>query len=161
MTTVAFAYQWPVDRLIKALKYQGRLADGALLGALLAEALVRNGAPAPDRLIPVPLHPRKLRRRGFNQAGELANALARHLGFPVDTGLLRRIRQTESQAGLSAAARHRNLRGAFRCDRAPGPDRVALIDDVITTGSTVRAAAACLRRAGVARVDVWAVARAF
>lgn len=160
MTTVAFAYQWPVDSLIKALKYDGRLADGALLGALLAERLAFARAPLPDRLVPIPLHPRKLRHRGFNQAGELACALGRTFGIPVDTGFLHRRRNTESQAGLSAPARRRNLQGAFHCDRSGCPDRVALIDDVITTGSTARAAAACLRRAGVARVDVWAVARA-
>lgn len=159
VTMAAFVYGWPVDDLVKSLKYQGRLADGALLGALLARSLVQRRAPAPDCLVPVPLHPSRLRRRGFNQAQELARTLSRALGVAVAPGLLRRRRPTDSQAGLSAAARRNNLRGAFSA-QGRVPPYLALVDDVVTTTSTVRAAAACLRRAGAARVDVWAVARA-
>lgn len=159
-TTVAFRYAWPVDSLVKSLKYQGRLADGALLGTLLARRLTAEGAPVPECLVPVPLHPAKTRQRGFNQAREIARALRRELGRDLAPGLLERVRRTESQAGLSAPGRRRNLQGAFHVRGRHPPRYVALIDDVVTTASTVRAAAACLRRAGVARVDVWAVARA-
>ncbi|MBA1146746.1 ComF family protein [Ectothiorhodospiraceae bacterium WFHF3C12] len=159
-TTVAFRYAWPVDTLVKRLKYEGRLADGALLGSLLAERLIAEGVPAPEWIVPVPLHPARLRQRGFNQAREVARALRRELGPDIAPGMLRRIRRTDSQAGLSAPGRRRNLRGAFQCNAKDTPRYVALVDDVVTTASTIRAAAACLRRAGVARVDVWAVARA-
>ena len=108
----------------------------------------------------MPLHPARLRQRGFNQAREVARALRRELGPDIAPGMLRRIRRTDSQAGLSAPGRRRNLRGAFQCNAKDPPRYVALVDDVVTTASTIRAAAACLRRAGVARVDVWAVARA-
>lgn len=159
-TYAAFRYEWPVDTLIKGLKYRGRLADGRLLGQLLAQHLASRNAPRPETVVPLPLHDRRLRRRGFNQAGEIARQLAADLGLPVRYDLLVRRRETAPQPGLSAAARRRNLQGAFACRPRSGLRHVALVDDVVTTTATVTAAAACLRRAGVERVDVWAVARA-
>jgi ComF family protein len=136
-------------------------AAEATVRALLREAAARAPGPLPQLLVPVPLHPRRLRRRGFNPAAELARGLARSLDLPWDATALRRLRDTASQTGLDRAGRRRNVRGAFAA--RPGwraPARVWLVDDVVTTGSTLRAAAAALRRAGARRVSAVCVARA-
>ncbi|MGB2788995.1 MAG: ComF family protein, partial [Dokdonella sp.] len=115
----------------------------------------------PAALLCVPLHESRLRERGYNQALELAKPLARALHWPRHPHALRRIRSTQAQSGLDARARRRNLRGAFEVDPAQTlPTHVALLDDVMTTGSTLRECARVLRKAGVQRVDVWALARA-
>jgi ComF family protein len=112
----------------------------------------------------VPLHPARLRSRGYDQALELARPLARALSLPLRTDLLRRVRATEAQSSLHAAERLRNLEGAFAgsegARRRALPAHVALVDDVMTTGATLHAAADALLHAGVARVDAWACARA-
>lgn len=154
-----FLYQPPVDALLRRLKFHADLAAGRLLAALAAPALA--AAPRPGALLPLPLHRRRLRQRGYDQALELARPLGRALGLPVlDTRLLRQ-RHTAPQSELGARARQANLRGAFAL--APGPPlpaHVALLDDVMTTGATLAEAARVLRRAGVARVDAWVLARA-
>jgi ComF family protein len=125
----------------------------------LAHALARR-APStpPDRVIPVPLHPARLRVRGFNPAGGLARALARERGLPCSPTALRRVRATRSQTGLGRASRARNLRGAFAAT-GPAPPRVWLVDDVVTTGATLEAAARALRRAGARSVVALCAAR--
>lgn len=152
----AYLYDYPLDYLIKALKYQGRLSVARLLGEVLAETLADE--PRPDCIIPIPLHPSRLRQRGFNQSVELARPVARRLGVPVVVDCLRRLRPTLPQVGQDARERRANLRGAFGVHGAP-PPRVALLDDVVTTGSTVDEAARTLRAAGVEEIWVWAVAR--
>lgn len=128
----------------------------------MIEALAeRPPAALPERLICVPLHPQRLRERGYNQALELAKPLARALRIPLDADALIRLRHTSAQTGLDAKARRRNLHAAFAvADPARLPAHVAVIDDVMTTGTTLRECARVLRQAGVARVDVWALARA-
>jgi ComF family protein len=114
----------------------------------------------PEALIVVPLHDARLRERGYNQALELAQPLSRALRLNL-CDVLMRTRQTTAQTGLDAVQRRRNLRGAFAVREGVAlPPHVALFDDVMTTGSTLRECARVLRRAGVARVDVWALARA-
>lgn len=153
-----YAYAFPVDRLVQGFKYGGRLDHGRLLGRLLARALL--GRPdRPSLLVPVPLHPRRLRARGFDQAVELARTLGRRLGLPVAEGLCLRVTDTPPLWPLDAAARRRVLGGAFRLARAPGVDRVALVDDVLTSGATAGALARVLKAAGVAWVEIWAPAR--
>ena len=154
----ACLYAAPLDRLLPRFKFHEDLAAGRLLAQLMAQACA--GLPRPDALVPVPLHRARLRRRGYDQALELARPLARTLGLPLHAGLLRRARATAAQSELDAAARRRNLRGAFDVARAgPMPGHVVLVDDVMTTGATLHAAAVALRRAGVARVEAWVCAR--
>lgn len=157
-TAAVFVYRAPLDRLLPRAKFHGDLASARLLAALMAPALAT--APRPQALVPVPLHGARLRRRGYDQALELARPLARALTLPLRDDLLHRVRATTAQSRLDAGARRRNLRGAFavRADLAL-PSHVALVDDVMTTGATAQAAALALRRAGVARVDVWVCAR--
>jgi len=156
----AFRYADPVDRLVHGLKFSGRLSHARLLGELLAERIAADGAVLPAALVPVPLHPRRLRERGFNQALELARPLARRFGLPLRHAVVRRIRDTAAQSGLAQRARRGNVRGAFSVSAVLPEDDVAIVDDVVTTGATVDALAVALRRAGARRVTVWCVARA-
>ncbi|MBO9716367.1 MAG: ComF family protein [Pseudoxanthomonas sp.] len=153
----AFAYAAPLDRLLPRYKFHQDLAAGHLLAQLMAHALA--GCERPQGLVPVPLHRARLRQRGYDQALELARPLASTLRLPLHVDLLQRVRATPAQSQLDATARRRNLRGAFGVTGRPLPAHVALVDDVMTTGATLHAAAAALRRAGVARVDAWVCAR--
>jgi ComF family protein len=113
----------------------------------------------PQLLVPVPLHARRLRERGYNQAAELARFAARRLGLRCEVTALQRVRATREQSGLGHAARVANTHQAFAARISLAGLRVALIDDVITTGSTAAAAATALRAAGAAGVELWVVAR--
>ena len=156
---VPFRYQPPVDFLIRELKFSGRLTHARWLGERFAAALAERDAPPPDCIIPVPLHPRRLRERGFNQALELARGAARHLRIPLLPAGLRRVRHTPPQTRLDARQRQTNPLGAFVPGAPlPGP-RVALMDDVVTTASTVAECARILRASGAADIEVWAIAR--
>ncbi len=153
-TIAAWRYAYPVDRLVHALKFHGRLA----LAALFAEALAARVARA-DVVVAMPLHPARLAERGFNQAAEIARRLARLKRSTLLCGGARRIRHTLPQAGLALPARQRNVRGAFACDRSLAGARVAVVDDVMTTGATLDELAKVLKGAGAARVENWVVAR--
>lgn len=153
----AGVYAGPLAAAVRALKYRGRRGLARPLAELLAAGPLKP-IPAPELVVPIPLHPDRERSRGYNQAALLGKELARLLGVPCEPRGLVRTRPTASQVGLSAAARRENVRGAFRC---PRPDlvqgrRVWLVDDVITTGATAAEAAQTLRRAGARQV--WAVA---
>jgi len=153
----AFLYRWPVDDLLRRLKFHQDLAAGRLLSGLMVRRLAAMPGPAGSVVVPVPLHPRRLRQRGHDQAAELARPLARALGLPCRRLLRRRV-ATAPQSELDAAARRRNVRNAFECV-VPAPEHVVLVDDVMTTGATLRAAAAALRRAGARRVEARVCAR--
>jgi ComF family protein len=150
-----------VDHFIRALKFHQQLGLARLLGEQLARRLVPE-TPRPDLIIPVPLHGARLHERGYNQALEIARPVARALGVPLDFRSLVRVRATAPQTGMTVAARRKNLRGAFalRDDAAVRNLRVALVDDVMTTGSTVQAAAQCLCASGAREVEIWVIARA-
>ncbi len=153
-----FAYQPPVDHLLQALKFNGRLEMARLLGELMGHWLEEVIDSRPDVLIPVPLHAGRLRERGFNQAVELARPIARHLGLSIDNHCSRRIKTTAPQSDLSRKQRIRNVKGAFEALK-PVSGHVAVIDDVMTTGSTAHEFAKTLIRAGATSVDVWVCAR--
>ena len=157
-TRAVFVYGFPLDRLVPRFKFHRDLAAGRLMADLMAGALM--SAPRPDALVPVPLHARRIRQRGYDQALELAKPLARALSLPLLDDVLHRHKTTTAQSRLDADARQRNLRDAFAV--APGaklPAHVVLLDDVMTTGATLHAAARALRKAGVRRVDAWICAR--
>lgn len=151
-----FRYAAPLDTLLLQLKFGRAVHLARLFAALLAER-VRAETP-PDCLLPVPLHPGRQRERGFNQAIEIARPLAGQLGCRLDLNTCIRTRATPAQSRLSAHARRRNLRGAFTLTRAPAR-HVVLLDDVMTTGSTLNELATLLRRGGAERIDVWVCAR--
>ncbi len=156
----ALRYAYPVDHMVQRLKYSGAVAYGRVLGELLADRLGVHRAPLPDCIIPMPLAQQRFRERGYNQAIEIAAVLERRLPVRVRTDLVERIRHTHEQAELDRQQRRRNLRGAFAmCGELPG-GHVAIVDDVVTTGSTANELARVLKRAGARRVEVWAVARA-
>lgn len=155
-----YRYEFPLVELIHRLKYGGQVAISRILGTLLARRIAERGRPAVDALVPVPLHAAREARRGYNQAGEIARFAAEILSLPVARDLAMRVRATEEQAALPAIVRRINVNGAFAARDRPMPAAVAIIDDVLTTGSTADALARELKRAGCRRVEVWAVARA-
>lgn len=157
-TRAPWLYAAPVDHLIKRMKLRGDLADARLLGLWLAEEL--TGTNEVEVIVPMPLHPQRIRSRGFNQAAELGRPLARRLALPLDHRLLDRTHATPSQTSVEARKRRGNVRGAFAADKAVRGRHVALLDDVMTTGSTAAEAARTLKRAGAASVSVWVAARA-
>jgi ComF family protein len=142
------------------LKFHGRLADARLLGELFLASLDPAVHPLPECLIPVPLHPVRLRERGFNQALELARPISQQLNLPLEPHIVQRRLHTRPQSELSGTTRRLNLRHAFHL-AAPVPYRhVALIDDVVTTASTLNELARVLRQTGVKTIQIWAIARA-
>ena len=146
--------------MITRLKFGHELMFARVLGTLLARSLQRSGQPLPECIIPIPLHRKRLLERGFNQSAEIARHVAPRLGMRVEPRLLQRQRDTCAQSGLDAATRAQNLAQAFGINRQrPVPRRVALIDDVLTTGSTAEAAASTLKSAGCERVELWSCAR--
>jgi len=159
----ALVYEYPVDRLIAMAKFQGRVDSANALGELLAVYLLGGLSTGeltlPDLILPVPLHPRRMAQRGFNQAAEIARPLARSLCIPIQSQACRRIRNTAEQTRIDAADRPKNTRDAFRAlDNVAGKN-IAVVDDVLTTGSTGQSVAIALRNAGAGQIQIWTVAR--
>ena len=156
----AFAYAFPLDRLLHAFKYGGRLAHADFFAESLGASVARRpaGVPWPDAVVAVPLAPSRQLARGFDQAAEIARRVARITGVTYVSGL-RRTRDTPAQAALPWKERAGNVRGAFAADPSLGGRRVAIVDDVMTTGATLASAAGEVLRAGALGVEVWAVAR--
>lgn len=148
-TIALFPYEAPIVTLITALKFRGELCCAEALGTELflkvTETTCKNNE-LPSALIPVPLHARRLRERGFNQSLEIAKPIARRLSIPIDTKSLLRSKHTIAQTGLSALARKRNVAQAFTATRDFRGRSIALIDDVITTGSTIAACCEALKK---------------
>jgi ComF family protein len=156
-----FRYAPPVDHLVQALKYQRRLALARVLGTLAARpAAVRALLAGVDAILPMPLHPARASARGFNQSLEIARWLCRALDLPLATQWLRRVRDTPPQVGLNASARRTNVAGAFVAAPAVAGRRIALLDDVLTSGASSAAAAAALCAGRCRSVHVLALARA-
>lgn len=154
-TIAPWRYEFPVDRLVLALKFGRRLALAAAFGAVLAD---RAAGRRVDALVPMPLGRARLAERGFNQALEIARHLAQSTGLALAPELARRVRDTVPQTDLPHDARAANVRGAFACDDVAGR-ALAVIDDVMTTGASLEELARTLKRAGAARVENWVVAR--
>ncbi len=157
----AVDYAPPWDALIVRFKYHGGVDLAAVLAQRLAQAVPADEAAAVDLVLPMPLAPRRLAERGYNQAWELARRVARLHGRPASATALQRWLEATPQAGLDRAARRRNLQGGFA---VPQPEAVAgrhlaLVDDVLTTGATVAEAAQALLGAGAASVQAWVLAR--
>lgn len=141
---------------MQRFKFQACPRAGTVLLALLTAAMLAEASTRPQALLAVPLHPGRARQRGFDQAGWLTRRLARRLAVPVIRA--RRRRDTPSQRGLGRRERRANLRAAFEVP-ARLPPRVALMDDVMTTGATLDALAGACRRAGAEQIEAWAIAR--
>jgi ComF family protein len=153
-----YVYAPPLYRQLHALKFNGARMLGRALGLLLAAELDRCAARA-DALIAVPLHPKRLRERGYNQAEEIARTLAAELDIPFRAAGIRRRKATTAQSTLGSAARSANVAHAFEVDRRYEGLRLAVVDDVITTGATVNAVAIALQSVAARSVVAWAVAR--
>lgn len=156
-TLATFAYTFPLDTLVKQCKY----AHATSLTAFFAERMAQRAAAGNtlDFLIPMPLHPARLAQRGYNQAAEIARRLSPRVGIPWLADACQRIRNTPSQAGLDLKTRQRNLRGAFTCNVDLSGKRIALIDDVMTSGSSLNELARVVRKAGAAEIQAWVLAR--
>jgi len=157
-------YGFPLDTLISRFKHNSQWPLGRLMAEMLGLNLryrFEEGLPKPDLLLPVPLAGRRLRERGFNQAGMLGRWLAKALSIECDERLLLRTRETPAQQHLDARARRRNLRQAFALasEASLAGRHVAVVDDVLTTGATAQAIAQLLRDAGACRIDVYCLAR--
>lgn len=158
----AFYYADPIAQLISDYKYRAKLNYGRVLGLQLAARIADQYSQQrlPDAVLPVPLHRSRLRKRGFNQSLELGKTVARQLRLPLANNHLVRCRATSSQKDLQLDDRQRNVRGAFAIrGNDPLPASVALLDDVVTSGSTVAELARLLKNNGVTEVHVWCVAR--
>ena len=165
-TVFAYRYNGPVAELIQQLKFTEALILSRLLAELIIDRLKTHHSDLsqPDALIPVPLHPKRLKQRGFNQSLEIARHIGKDLDIPVYKHLLIRTRATPKQSGLNRKARERNIKGAFRLspnrgNRELADKHIAIVDDVITTGSTIREVAKVLKRAGPVKITVIAVAK--
>lgn len=156
-TTAVFAYSFPLDKLIQNMKYGEQLA----LASAFAKKLVQRigTGDLPDCIVAMPLHPVKLRERGFNQSLLIARAAARELKLELQPNACRRVRDTPPQSALPWKERRQNVRNSFCCDLDLTGKRIALVDDVLTTGASLNALASAARKRGADEVAAWVVAR--
>lgn len=154
-------YQAPLNRFINRFKHHNGLIQGKLMAQLLAQEIRDDylDKALPEVIIPVPLYWRRFLWRGYNQSHELAKYLSKELSLPCDHRLLKRQRYTPSQQGLSREQRLRNLKGAFQVAREIPYQRIALLDDVVTTGSTASEISRLLLKNGATEIHLWALAR--
>lgn len=161
-TYALFDYEKPIVQVIKALKFQHQLSHAKALGDLLIERILYDWyreKPLPDLIIPMPLHPQRMCERGFNQAIEIARPIAKKLRLPLDFLSIKRVKNTAPQTFLKADLRRKNMENAFEMSGNFHGKTVAVVDDVITTGSTITAFCSVLRAHGFLRIDVWCCAR--
>ncbi len=162
-TVCAVDYGFPWDHLVAQFKFHSRPELATALAERMAAAVQQAGMAPPDLVLPMPLAPERLARRGYNQAWELARRVAYQLQLPANPDWLQRPLDAAPQSELGRAARQLNLRTAFMVEPRHRPGlsrrRVALVDDVMTTGATAREAATALLRAGTSEVLIWVLAR--
>lgn len=157
-TWAVWRYAYPLDTLVGALKYRGELGLAPFFADALAQCLAPH-AEQWDGLLPLPLHPQRLRTRGFNQSLEIGRHLARAINLPLLDGVCERIRETRPQTELPLEKRQSNVRGAFHCRRELSGQRLLLLDDVLTTGATLSECARILKLHGAASIHVAVLAR--
>jgi ComF family protein len=160
-TIAALRYTFPIDALIHTLKYQSNLAIAPILANLLITRLkgLKATERMPDIIIPMPLHPVRLRERGFNQAMEISRYISKHMGIVLLPDSCQRIKHTPPQTGLPWKDRHKNIRKAFSCKIDFSGKHVALVDDVMTTGATLNELAKALKKQGATEISNWVIAR--
>lgn len=159
VTHAPYLHQAGIRHLVTALKFSADYKNARLLGQLLARHLQQQ-TERPEYIIPVPLHPTRYRQRGFNQSLEIARTVSKQLQLPLDFSSCKRIKNTTQQTSLSAKQRRNNMKRAFAVVKPLKAKHVAILDDVMTTGSTMHELAQVLKNAGVEQVDVWVCARA-
>lgn len=160
-TVAAFEYAFPVDALLRSLKYRSNLAMARVLADFLSTRITSTVKPAelPDYIVPMPLHPKRLRERGFNQAVEIARRVSKSTRVPLFAHACQRVRDTPSQTELPWKEREKNIRGAFACNTDFLGKHVTILDDVMTTGTSLNELSKLLRDHGATRVSAWVVAR--
>jgi len=156
-TTAVFGYAFPLDKLIQGMKYGEQLALAHAFAKKLLQYIDRNNLP--ECLIAMPLHPAKLRERGFNQSLLLARTIARELKLELLTDACRRVRDTPPQSALPWKERKKNVRNAFCCDMDLSGKSVALIDDVLTSGASLNALSGAVLERGAREITAWVIAR--
>lgn len=156
-TTAVFGYAFPLDQLIQGMKYGEQLALAHAFAKKLARRIDQSALP--DCVIAMPLHPAKLRERGFNQSLLLAATVSRELKLDLLRNACQRVRDTHPQSVLPWKERRKNVRNAFSCDMDLAGKRVALVDDVLTTGASLNALAAAVAKKGAAEISAWVIAR--
>jgi ComF family protein len=156
---IPYQYATPLKQAISAFKFHSHVTYAPMLACLFITALNSRQSKMPECIIPVPLHPKRLQQRGFNQSLELAKIIARHLNIPVDATLCQRNSNTAFQSGLTAKQRKHNLLNAFEIVKSHQFKHVAIFDDVVTTGTTVNELARKLKLSGIEIIEVWAIAR--
>ena len=156
-TQALFRYEFPLDAMLQRYKYSHLLALAETFGTLMADS--HAPAPLPDVIVPMPLHPQRLAERGFNQAVEIARVVSSRLGIKMDTTSCSRIKLAPPQVSLPLRQRVKNMRGAFACNQRLEGLRIALIDDVMTTGASLNALAKAIKSAGADGVECWVIAR--
>ena len=154
-TIAVFSYAFPLNKLIQALKFGERLE----LVNNFADKLAQRVAIRPDCIIAMPLHPTRLRERGFNQSLELARRIAQKIDIPILPNACMRVRDTPPQSMLSRQARNKNMQHAFTCSQDLTGQHVAIVDDVMTSGASLNEVARTLKIAGAREVSAWVVAR--
>lgn len=162
-TRALFQYHYPLDAMLQRYKYQQQLGLANTFSNLMADAFCNQDAMVEhalfDRIIPMPLHPKRLADRGFNQSVEISRLISKRLKLPLDTASCNRIKFSPPQASLPFKARIKNMRGAFECDTSLQGERILLLDDVMTTGASLHELAATVKNAGASHVECWVVAR--
>lgn len=158
-TYTPYPHQGTIRYLINHCKFNGAYKNTRLLGLLLTNYLLKN-AELPELIIPVPLHPKRYRQRGYNQTLEIGKIIAQELSIPIDNTCCRRIKNTAHQVSLNAKQRHKNIKNAFQLVHPPTAKHIAILDDVMTTGATANELAKTLKSANIKQVDVWVCSRA-
>lgn len=157
-----FPYEPPIVHLLLNLKFSQKLNYAQTFGEIMTDRIRQiwyKNKPLPDLILPVPLHISRLKERGFNQTLEIARPIAKVLNIPIDTSGVRRLKKTKAQSGLNAKDRKTNLRDAFRAEKNYSGLKIAILDDIVTTGTTIQSLSVCLQENGAENIDVWAVAR--